>query len=105
MTAINPWVILLTAGLLEIGWALGLTQQGTGWRIATLACLGASFWLLAIAVRDLPIGTAYAVWTGIGAVGTSAFGMVFFNEPSNAGRLACLAFIIIGIIGLKVGNS
>jgi quaternary ammonium compound-resistance protein SugE len=100
------WLILLAAGLMEIVWlyllkaANGLEHKGyaaAGWAIAT-----ASFWLLGAALKDLPAGTAYAVWTGIGAVGGAVMGIVLFNEPATALRLFCIALIVGGIMGLKV---
>ena len=102
----NPWVTLVVAGLLEVGWAVGLkyadgfTRPGPS--ILTLATMGLSMWLLARAARELPIGTAYAVWTGIGAVGTAALGMVLFGEPRTVVRLTCIVLIVAGIAGLKV---
>lgn len=100
------WLILVLAGLLEIGWAVGLKYtQGFSrpWpTIATIASMVASMTLLGIAVRSLPIGTAYAVWTGIGAVGTVLLGIVLFGEVASAGRLACVGLILAGIVGLKL---
>ena len=102
----NPWITLAVAGLLEVGWAVGLkyadgfTRPGPS--ILTLATMGLSMWLLARAARELPIGTAYAVWTGIGAVGTAALGMVLFGEPRTVVRLTCIVLIVAGIAGLKV---
>ena len=100
------WVILFVAGLFEIGWAVGLkyTEGFTKpWPTAfTAVCLALSMGLLGWAVRTLPLGTAYAVWTGIGAVGTAALGIVLFHEPATAARLTCIALIVSGIIGLKL---
>ncbi|MEO5821713.1 MAG: multidrug efflux SMR transporter [Vicinamibacteraceae bacterium] len=100
------WVILVVAGLLEIGWAIGLKYSGGLTRpwpaAATVAMMVASMWLLAIAVRTLPVGTAYAVWTGIGTVGTVAVGIAVLGEPATLIRLACIALIIAGIAGLKM---
>lgn len=102
----KPWIILLVAALFEIGWAVGLkfTQGFTRlWAsVATIAAIVASTYLLAVAARALPIGTAYAVWTGIGAVGTAVLGTVLLNEPASAARIACIALIVIGVVGLKV---
>lgn len=101
-----PWLILTVAGLFEIGWAVGLkyTEGFTrlGPTIGTLIALVLSMTLLGIAVRSLPLGTAYAVWTGIGAVGTVILGIALFGEAATAGRLVCVGLILAGIIGLKV---
>ena len=100
------WFTLLLAGLLEIGWAIGLkyTQGFTRlWpSVATVASMLASLLLLASALRTLPLGTAYAIWTGIGAVGTVALGSILFGEPAGAGRLICVGLIVAGIAGLKL---
>lgn len=100
------WVFLLVAAGLEVGWAIGLkyTQGFTRlWpSVATIGAMAISLYLLALAARELPIGTAYAVWTGIGAVGTAALGMVLLGEPATAGRIACIAMIVAGVAGLKV---
>lgn len=101
----NPWLTLIVAGLLEVGWAVGLKYADgftRPWPSAlTLAAMALSMWLLARSARELPIGTAYAVWTGIGAVGTAALGMVLFGEPRTALRLTCIVLIVAGIAGLK----
>lgn len=100
------WFILFLAGLFEIAWAIGLkyTQGFTKlwpsvWTIATML---ASFWLLAQAARTLPIGTAYAAWTGIGVIGTTVLGIVLFDEPRDWARMACIFLILAGIAGLKL---
>ena len=99
------WVILFVAGLFEIGWAIGLKYTDGFTRLVptalTAVSLVASMGLLGMAVRSLPIGTAYAVWTGIGAVGTAVLGIVLFREPATAARLVCLGLIVAGILGLK----
>ncbi len=99
------WAILFVAGLFEIGWAVGLkyTQGFTKPvpTILTAISLVLSMGLLGWAVRTLPLGTAYAVWTGIGAVGTAVLGIVLFQEPATAARLACISLIVAGIVGLK----
>lgn len=99
------WTYLLVAGLLEIAWAVGLkyTQGFTRlWpSIATILAMIASMWLLALAARTLPLGTAYAVWTGLGIVGTTLLGIVLFGESRDAMRVACILLILIGIVGLK----
>jgi len=100
------WIILLFAGLLEIAWAVGLKLSNGLSRplpaAATIVAMIASMALLAVAVRTLPLGTAYAVWTGIGAVGTVLFGILLFGESASAVRLACITLIIVGIVGLHV---
>jgi quaternary ammonium compound-resistance protein SugE len=100
------WIYLGIAGLLEIGWALGMKSSAGFTRFwpsaGTVAAMIASFYFLSLAMRELPVGTAYAVWTGIGAVGTVILGMVLFGEPRNAARLLCVALIAMGIFGLKV---
>lgn len=106
MPPMNPWLTLTIAGVLEIGWAIGL-KYADGFTkplpsALTIAAMVASMWLLAQAARHLPIGTAYAVWTGIGAVGTAALGMFLFDEPRTVLRLTCIVLIVAGIVGLKV---
>ena len=100
------WVFLVLAGLLEIGWAVGLKFTEGFTRLvpslATVAMMVASFAMLGLALRSLPLGTAYAVWTGIGTVGTVAVGAVVFGEPADPARIACIAMIAIGILGLKL---
>ena len=101
----KSWILLLVAAVLEIGWAIGLKYTNGFTRlwptVATVGTMAASMYLLAVAARVIPIGTAYAVWTGIGAAGTAVLGMVIFNEPATAARLACLAMIVGGVAGLK----
>lgn len=101
-----PWLILLVAGLFEVGWAIGLkyTEGFTRFwpSVGTIAAMVASVVLLGVAMRTLPIGTAYAVWTGIGAVGTVVLGIVLFGEPASVVRLACVGLIVAGIVGLKL---
>ena len=103
------WFILVVAGLFEVGWAIGLkyTEGFTRlWPTAgTILSLVASFVLLGLAVRTLPVGTAYAVWVGIGAVGTAALGVVLFGEPMDALKAASLGLICAGIIGLQLAHS
>jgi quaternary ammonium compound-resistance protein SugE len=100
------WTILLLAGLLEIGWAIGLKYTDGFTKlmptVLTGASMVASVVLLGIAVRTLPLGTAYAVWTGVGTVGTVILGIVLFAEPATAVRLGCISLIIAGIAGLKL---
>lgn len=99
------WVYLVIAGLFEIGWAIGLKYtEGFTRLVPTVLTGGAmilSVVLLGLALRELPVGTGYAVWTGIGAVGTAILGIVLFAEPATALRLACIGLIATGIIGLK----
>ncbi|MBC8063210.1 MAG: quaternary ammonium compound efflux SMR transporter SugE [Chlorobia bacterium] len=100
------WVMLLTAGLFEIVWAVGLKYTDGFTRfwpsIGTAAAMAISVILLALAMKQIPVGTAYAVWTGIGAIGTAILGMILFNEPRDVARITCLSLIFIGIVGLKV---
>lgn len=100
------WGILFLAGLLEIGWAVGLKYTHGFTRlwptVGTAVALVGSMILLGIAVRTLPLGTAYAVWTGIGTIGTAILGIMLFGEPAGAMRLACIALIVAGIVGLKL---
>lgn len=100
------WIYLAFAGLLEIGWAVGLKYTHGFTRLVptllTVASMAASLGLLGLALRGLPLGTAYAVWTGIGTVGTALLGIALFGEPATAARLLCVALIAGGIIGLKL---
>jgi quaternary ammonium compound-resistance protein SugE len=100
------WIVLFFAGLCEIGWAVGLKYTAGFSRlwpsVATVAAMLASVVLLGWSLKVLPLGTAYAVWTGIGAVGTAILGMLLFGEPREATRLACIALIVAGIVGLKL---
>ena len=103
------WFTLILAGLLEIGWAVGLKYTNGFTRlwptVGTVVAMVASISLLGVAMRSLPLGTAYAVWTGIGAVGTVILGIFLFGESAAIGRLICVAMILAGIVGLKlVGN-
>lgn len=99
------WFILIIAGVFEIAWAVGLkysegfTRMGPS--IFTIVSLALSMALLGVALRSLPLGTAYGVWTGIGTVGTAVLGILIFREPATAARLTCIALIVIGIVGLK----
>ncbi len=100
------WVYLLVAGLFEVVWAVGL-KYTEGWTqlwpsIGTVAAMIVSFWFLSLALKGLPIGTAYAVWTGIGAVGTALVGMAVLGEPRDMMRAACILLIVGGIVGLKL---
>ena len=99
------WVYLVIAGLLEIGWAIGLKYTEGFTRIVpsvlTVGSMVLSVTLLGLALRELPVGTAYAIWTGIGAVGVAILGIVLFKDPATAIRLACIGLIVVGIVGLK----
>lgn len=99
------WLILVLAGLFEVGWAVGLKYSEGFTRfwtsVATTAAFILSVGLLGVTLRTLPLGTAYAVWTGIGAIGTAIVGMVVFREPATVARIACLGLIVVGIAGLK----
>jgi quaternary ammonium compound-resistance protein SugE len=100
------WTVLFAAGLLEIGWAIGLKYTEGFTRlvpsILTLAAMAGSIIMLGLALKTLPIGTAYAVWTGIGAVGTALLGIFLLGEPASALRLASIGLIVVGIVGLKL---
>lgn len=101
----NPWVTLVVAGLFEIGWAIGL-EYSEGFTkllpsVVTVVALVISMLLLARAVQSLPIGTAYAVWTGIGAVGAASLGIVLFDEPVSIARVGFISLIILGVVGLN----
>jgi quaternary ammonium compound-resistance protein SugE len=100
------WIYLTIAGLFEIGWAIGLKYTDGFTRLLpslwTLASMILSIVLLGLALKTLPVGTAYAVWTGIGAVGTAALGIYLFAEPATVARLLCIGLILSGIVGLKL---
>ena len=100
------WLVLFVAGLFEVAWAVGLKYAEGFTRlwpsVFTVVSLALSMGLLGVALRTLPLGSAYAVWTGIGTVGTAVLGIVLFREPATAARLACIALIVAGIVGLKV---
>jgi len=101
-----PWLILLVAGIFEVVWALAMkASQGYTRLWPTLLTAGAmlvSVWLLGLSLKHLPVGTAYAVWTGVGAVGAALLGMVLFGESASAPRLICIGLIVAGIVGLKL---
>ena len=102
------WLLLIVAGLFEVGWAIGLKYTEGFTRFwpsaATLAAMTISVVLLGVAMKSLPVGTSYAVWVGVGAVGTAILGIVLIGEPANAGRLLSLALIVAGIVGLKLAT-
>ncbi len=100
------WVYLVLAGIFECGWAIGL-KYADGWTklvpsVLTVIAMATSFWLLSAAMKTIPVGTAYAVWTGIGTVGVAILGMVLFEESHDIMRIICLLLIVAGIAGLKV---
>ncbi len=100
------WIFLIIAGLFEMAWAIGLKYSQGFTRpipsIFTIIGMIASFYFLSLTLKSLPLGTAYAIWTGIGTVGTVIFGIILFKEPIDTIRLICIGFIILGIVGLKV---
>ncbi|MEH6420218.1 quaternary ammonium compound efflux SMR transporter SugE [Pseudomonas sp. CGJS7] len=101
-----PWVLLVLAGLFEVGWAIGLkyTEGFTKlWpSVGTIAAMIVSLGLLGLAMKTLPVGTAYAIWVGVGAIGTVILGIVLFNEPANALRIVSVLLIVAGLVGLKL---
>lgn len=101
-----PWFYLLLAGVFEIGWAVGLKYTHAFTRlwpsVGTLACMAGSLFFLSLSLKSIPLGTAYAVWTGIGAAGTAVLGMWLLGEPREVGRIVCLVMIVAGIVGLKL---
>jgi quaternary ammonium compound-resistance protein SugE len=103
------WILLIFAGLFECGWAIGLKYTEGFTRLVpsifTVAAMAISFWLLATAMKSIPVGTAYAVWTGIGAIGVATLGMVLFGESRDVMRIVSLLLIVSGIIGLKIGSN
>jgi quaternary ammonium compound-resistance protein SugE len=105
---VSAWLALFAAGLLEIAWAIGLKYSDGLTRFwptaATLVAITLSFGLMAIALRSLPFGTAYAVWTGIGATGSILVGMLVYSEPTDPVRVLCLTLIVAGMIGLKLNS-
>ena len=104
----NAWLLLALAGLLEVVWAIGLKYTAGFTRpapsIVTIAAMIGSVWFLALALKTIPVGTGYAVWTGIGAVGTAILGIALFSEPATAARLGCIGLIVAGILGLKLAS-
>ena len=104
----TAWTLLVVAGIFEMGWAIGLKYTDGFSRpwptVWTAASMLLSLYLLGLALRTLPVGTAYAVWTGVGAAGTAVLGIVLLGEPATASRLACIGVIVAGIVGLKLAN-
>lgn len=103
------WLFLALAGLLEVGWAVGLKYTEGFTRplpsVLTVIAMGGSFWLLSLAMRDIPLGTAYGVWVGIGAVGAAIAGMVLFKEPASTLRIVSILLVVAGIVGLKLSSA
>ena len=100
------WIYLLVAGVFEVVWAIGL-KYTEGWTrlwpsVGTLAAMVVSFWCLSQSLKSIPIGTGYAIWTGIGAVGAAALGIVLFGDSASWPRLLCIGLIVAGVIGLKI---
>jgi quaternary ammonium compound-resistance protein SugE len=102
------WLLLVLAGLCEVAWAIGLKYTEGFTRplptVGTISAMLISIWLLGIAMKSLPVGTAYAVWVGIGATGTAILGIILLNESASAARLASLGLIVVGIVGLKLAT-
>jgi quaternary ammonium compound-resistance protein SugE len=100
------WLLLLVAGVFEVAWAIGLKYTEGFSRlwpsVLTIAAMGVSVVLLALALKSIPVGTGYAVWTGVGAVGTAVLGIVLFGESASAARIGCIGLIVAGIVGLKI---
>ena len=103
-----PWIILVLAGLFEVGWAIGLKYTDGFTRfwptLGTVAAMIISVGLLGLAMKSLPVGTSYAVWVGVGTVGTAVLGILLLDEPASVGRLVSLGFIVAGIVGLKLAT-
>jgi quaternary ammonium compound-resistance protein SugE len=103
------WVVLMIAGLFEVGWAVGLKYTDGFTRLvptlATVASMIVSLGLLGLALKTLPVGTAYAIWTGVGTIGTAVLGILLFGESADALRLGCIALIVAGIVGLKLVSA
>jgi quaternary ammonium compound-resistance protein SugE len=106
---LGPWTLLVVAGLLEVVWALGFKYVGDDahflLKAGVFVAVILSFVLLIAALRELPAGTAYAVWTGIGATGVAILGMIFFREPVTLARIAFIALIVVGIVGLRLSSG
>ena len=109
MTLSTAWLLLLIAGVLEIVWSVSMKASAGFTRlpltVLTIAAAWASFILLGLSLKSLPVGTAYAVWTGIGAIGAATLGALLFNEPVTIARIGCIALIVAGIIGLRVTST
>ncbi|MDF1754547.1 MAG: quaternary ammonium compound efflux SMR transporter SugE [Verrucomicrobiales bacterium] len=100
------WIILIAAGLCEVGWAVGLKYTDGFTKLwptlGTILAMTISVWLLGVAMKTLPLGTAYSVWVGIGSIGTVILGIVLLGEPANPGRLISISLILLGVVGLKI---
>ena len=109
VTNSTAWLILLGAGLLEVVWSISMKASDGFTRlpytVLTIVAAWLSFWLLGLSLKALPVGTAYAVWTGIGAVGAAILGIAIFSESANPARLGCIALIVLGILGLKLTSG
>ena len=111
MTVTNSlaWLLLLVAGVLEVVWSISMKASAgftrVPYTVLTIAAAWLSFWLLGLSLKTLPVGTAYAVWTGIGAIGAAVLGIVVFHEPATAARLGSIALILLGIVGLRLAAS
>lgn len=105
-TVAQAWMLLAVAGLLEVGWAVGMKATAGFTRplptAIVVAVALASFWLLGLAMKTLPVGTAYAVWVGIGAAGAALFGMLLYGEPASVARIVCVLLIVAGVVGLRL---
>lgn len=105
-TVPQAWMLLAVAGLLEVGWAVGMKATAgftrPGPLVIVVVVALASFWLLGLAMKALPVGTAYAVWVGIGAAGAALLGMALYGEPATAARLVCVLLIVAGVVGLRL---
>jgi quaternary ammonium compound-resistance protein SugE len=103
------WLVLLAAGILEIVWSLSMKASDgfskLHYTALTITAAWLSFWLLGLSLKALPVGTAYAVWTGIGAVGATVLGIVLFKEPASAARIGCILLIVLGVLGLRLTSS
>ena len=103
------WLYLMIAGLLEVGWAIGLKYTYGFTKLVpsviTIVTMLFSFFFLSLALKSIPVGTGYAIWTGIGAVGTAVLGIILFSEPTAPARIACIGLIVVGIIGLKLTSG
>jgi quaternary ammonium compound-resistance protein SugE len=107
--SVMAWFVLFLAGLLEIGWAVGLKYTAGFTRplptVLTVVSMVTSLGLLGLSLKTLPLGTAYAIWTGVGTLGTAVLGIVLLGEEANVARLACIGLIVVGIVGLKLASS